>query len=204
MNNLREEGLWHKSYLTGDIMLDALNQNIEMAKKKSKVLDKFNLKHKKYYLLTLHRPYNVDEPKVLKEIIDALLNLDEMTIFPVHPRTKKMMEKFKISTNNKILLTEPVGYLDFLLLENNAKKIITDSGGVQKEAFFLKVPCVTLRSETEWEETLVGRWNILVENRDKEGIFEAINSDQDSAISENPFGDGKAAEKIISIINEKL
>lgn len=204
MYNLRQEGLGHKSYLTGDIMLDALNQNIEKAKKKSEILDKFDLKHKEYYLLTLHRPYNVDEPKVLKEIIDALLNLDEMTIFPIHPRTRKMMKKFKISTNNKILLIDPVGYLDFLVLEKNAKKIITDSGGVQKEAFFLKVPCITLRSETEWEETLIDRWNILVKNRDKKGIFEAVNSKQGSATSYNPFGDGRAAKKIKDILVDKI
>ena len=204
MNNLRQEGLRHKSYLTGDIMLDALNQNIENAKKKSEILDRFDLRHKEYFLLTLHRPYNVDEPKVLKEIIDALLNLDEMTIFPVHPRTKKMMEKFKISTNNRILLTEPFGYLDFLVLENNAKKIITDSGGIQKEAFFLKVPCVTLRSETEWKETMIDRWNILVKNRDKEGILEAVNSEQGSVISHNPFGNGSAAKKIKNILVDKI
>jgi UDP-N-acetylglucosamine 2-epimerase (non-hydrolysing) len=204
MDNLRQEGLGNKSYLTGDIMLDALNQNIEKSKKKSEILDKFDLKHKEYYLLTLHRPYNVDEPKVLKDIVEALLDLDEITIFPVHPRTRKMMKKFQISTNNKILLTNPVGYLDFLVLENNAKKIITDSGGIQKEAFFLKVPCVTLRSETEWEETLVDKWNILVRDRDKRGIINAICTEQGGDIYENPFGDGRAAEKIKDILVDKI
>lgn len=204
MDNLRQEGLAHKSYLTGDIMLDALNQNIEKAKGKSRILEYLNLIPKEYFLLTLHRPYNVDDPKVLKEIIDALLNLSAMTVFPVHPRTRKMMKKFQISTYNRILLMEPVGYLDFLLLEKNAKKIITDSGGVQKEAFFLKVPCITIRSETEWKETLELDWNILVKNRDEKGIFEAINSEQGGITSNNPFGDGNTAAQIKEILLEKL
>jgi len=204
MFNLNQEGLKNKSYLTGDVMLDALNQNIKNAKKKSKILNKFDLKHKRYFLLTLHRPYNVDEPKILKEIIDALLNLDEMTIFPVHPRTRKMMKKFNIITNSNILFIEPIGYLDFLVLENNAKKIITDSGGVQKEAFFLKIPCVTLRSETEWKETLINKSNILVKKRIKKEIIKAINTEQDNNQVSNPFGDGTATQKIKNILLKEI
>ena len=204
MFNLNQEGLKNKSYLTGDVMLDALNQNIKNAKKKSEILDKFDLRHKEYYLLTLHRPYNVDEPRTLNEIIYALISINEKTIFPIHPRTRKMMKKFNIVTNSNIQFIEPIGYLDFLILENNATKIITDSGGVQKEAFFLKVPCVTLRSETEWKETLIDRWNILVKKRDRKGIIDAVHSKQGSTKSYNPFGDGTTARKIKNILLKEI
>ena len=180
-------------------MLDALKHYIVKAERKSRILEKFDLIPKEYFLLTLHRPYNVDNPEVLKEIIGAFLNIKSKTIFPVHPRTRKMMENFQILTNNQIIPIEPVGYLDFLLLEKHAKKIITDSGGIQKEAFFHGVPCITLRSETEWEETLIDRWNVLVKDRNKDSIINAVHSKQGVNKIYNLFGDGKAAEKIVNI-----
>ncbi len=171
---LEEEGLKENTYFTGDIMVDTMKDNIPVALKNSTIISDLNLNEGEYNLLTLHRNYNVDDPMVLENILNQLGELGEKIVFPVHPRTKKMIsEKFSIPPN--ILTTEPQGYLDFIVLENYANRIITDSGGIQKEAYILGKPCITLRSETEWVETVREGWNYLVDPCDRNIAYEMLN-----------------------------
>lgn len=162
LNNLINEGMLKQAFLSGDIMVDSLKQNLEKSNKFSNIMEILSIDSNKFYLLTLHRPYTVDNPDNLKLILDKLSSLDKEIIFPVHPRTKKIIESSEIRISNKIKLIKPVGYLDFIMLEQTAEKIITDSGGIQKEAYIFKKPCITLRSETEWIETVDDGWNILL------------------------------------------
>ena len=134
---LKKEGLNERTFLTGDIMVDTLKNNLEIALKKSSVCLDLKVNPGDYNLLTIHRNYNVDDRNILKNILNQLNNLGEKIIFPVHPRTRKMLSD-SISISANIQFTEPLGYLDFITLENFSKRIITDSGGVQKEAYILK------------------------------------------------------------------
>jgi UDP-GlcNAc3NAcA epimerase len=165
ITNLRTEGLGKQTYLTGDIMVDTMQTNIPISQKKSTVLADLKLNGQLYNLLTLHRNYNVDDSSILEGILNQLGQLGEKIIFPVHPRTRKTLRPQYIIPEN-INLVEPQGYLDFIALENGAKRIITDSGGIQKEAYILKKPCITLRSETEWVETVTEKWNLLINPAD--------------------------------------
>jgi UDP-N-acetylglucosamine 2-epimerase len=174
VENLEKEGITKGIYLVGDIMFDALIHFSKISEKKSKILEKLNLKSKNYYLATVHRAENTDNYERLKNILTAFSKLDKVVVFPVHPRTKKMIEYFGLNNLlDGILVIEPVGYLDMIKLEKNAKAILTDSGGVQKEAFWLKVPCITLRDETEWLETVKYGWNRIV-GTDCEKIIDAV------------------------------
>jgi UDP-N-acetylglucosamine 2-epimerase (non-hydrolysing) len=205
VKNLYNEGIQDGVYLTGDVMYDTLLYSIEVAEKKSQILDTLEIKPKEYLLATIHREENRNE-KNLKKIFNALLESGELIVFPAHPGTLKLLKVSGLYNDLKkskgILLIKPVGYLDMLVLEKNAKKIITDSGGVQKEAYFLKVPCITLRDRTEWMETVEDGWNVLV-GTEKERILKAIRAfephDETYAYK---FGDGKASEKIVKVIIE--
>jgi len=205
--NLITEGIFpEKVFIVGNTIVDAVLQNIEIAKRKS------SIKEKDYILLTLHRAENVDNKKILENIVDALISINKKIIFPVHPRTKKRLEEFKLLEklkNSNIKIIEPLGYLDFLLLLSNAKLVLTDSGGVQEEAIILHVPCVTLRTTTERPETIEAGGNVLA-GVEKEGIVKTLNSllfDEERYAkmkkAKNPFGDGKSGERIVSIILDK-
>jgi len=163
MDNLKTEGLAEKATITGDIMVDALMDNIEIAIQHSVFIQEKGLTPYDYYLLTLHRPYNVDDPYKLDKIIRQLSYLKKKVVFPIHPRTGIIIKNNRIRVPKNILFCEPLGYFDFIALEYHATKIITDSGGIQKEAYILKKPCITLRPETEWIETVNEGWNILVD-----------------------------------------
>ena len=163
MQNLEKEGLSEKAILTGDIMVDSLMDNIERADQISNILETKGLVAEKYYLMTLHRPYNVDDPVKLRNIVTKLSKIGGQVIFPVHPRTSKVIDDNQLVIPENVLLSKPVGYLDFIKLESCSMKIITDSGGIQKEAYLLKKPCITIRPETEWIETVKEGWNILVD-----------------------------------------
>lgn len=196
ITNLKNEGLESKSYFSGDLMYDAVLRNLPLAESKSDILNRLDLKSGNYIFTTIHRPYNVDDPKNLKNIINKLNQLDFKIVFPVHPRTKHIIEKNNIKIGWNILITEPLGYLDSILLQKNAYKVITDSGGMQKEAFFLKTPCITLRPETEWVETVECGANILV---DIENLKEFVRQEFDeSAFLSNPYGDGKSADLMLN------
>ena len=201
MRNLGDENLASKAYLTGDIMVDALKSALN-GKQNSTILEKHNLKNDNYYVLTLHRPYNVDSPDRLRKILQGLRRLSKQVIFPVHPRTRKIIDHHSInqSTNHSIKLIDPLSYIDMIQLQTNASAIITDSGGIQKEAYLLRKPCITLRPETEWIETVKAGWNLLV---DPGAIHENalhIENFKPSVRYQNIFGE-HVSEKMAKIIN---
>ena len=167
MANLNRENLAEKSYKTGDIMVDALRKNMKIALAKSDI-DRVLKLPDDFYLLTLHRPYNVDNPVNLSMILNKLGSLNIKIIFPCHPRTKMIISSQGIKIPENFCLSEPLGYFDFLKTQNMASKIITDSGGVQKEAYLNKTPCITIRTETEWTETIDAGWNILIQPEDED------------------------------------
>jgi len=193
--NLTKEGLTDKSYLTGDIMVDS----ISLASEKSNFKENNS---KDFILVTLHRPYNVDDPSKLQNIINKLESLGKEIVFPVHPRTKKLIREFGIKIGQNIEIIDPLGYLDFISHQLNCNMIITDSGGIQKEAYILKKPCITLRSETEWVETVFAGWNKLLDFMISEENF------RDAVLnfpppSEHPDLFGKeVAKKMCNLINQ--
>ena len=189
----------------GDTMYDAVLQFSEVAKKHSDILQNLGLNKTGYLLATLHRPYNTDVPENLSSILAGFLEIGEPIVFSVHPRTQQ-----KIATldnplrsqleNSQIQLLDPIGYLDMLVLEQNARVILTDSGGMQKEAYFFGVPCVTLRPETEWVETVEAGWNVLV-GSDSSLILEKTPTMQVPPQSQRQvFGDGHASQLIVEIL----
>lgn len=201
--NLEKEGIVNGVYITGDVMYDAVLQNISKAQEMSDIINQLHLKKKEYLLLTIHRASNTDNIGNLSAIVEALLQIEEQVVFPVHPRTMKRLREYKLieklaaSSNCEVIA--PVGYLDFLMLEYNAKKILTDSGGIQKEAYFFKVPCITLRENTEWVETVEDGWNVLV-GTNRELIAQMVRDFSPNKVQRNVFGDGRASEKIVENI----
>jgi len=198
MKNLMDEGLKNKSYLTGDIMVDALKENILMAIEMSDVENIYEVKDD-FYLLTLHRPYNVDDPSNLKVILSKLGHLSKKVIFPIHPRTQNIIDKNNIKLPSNILLIPPQGYFDFLKLQWLSKKIITDSGGIQKEAYLNERPCITLRPETEWLETVENGWNVLLDYNNHN--FESQLTDFSPAGKPKPVFGENVASKMVKLIS---
>jgi UDP-N-acetylglucosamine 2-epimerase len=198
MFNLKKEGLSERSFLTGDIMVDSIKENLSQAIKKSDVLSKINSSD--YYLLTLHRPYNVDNTNSLNSILKELDKIGKEIIFPVHPRTEKMIMEKSSKRYRNIRFFSPFGYFDFLVLQKHADKIVTDSGGIQKEAYILRKPCITLRSETEWIETIESGWNILIDPNTERSFAEKIKSFVPPNQQKNIFGN-MVAIKMLKIIN---
>jgi len=176
VNNLRNEGIIKGVHLVGDVMSDALEFNRKIAEERSLVLNRLGVSPKQYLVLTVHRPSNTDSRMHMENIIGALGDCGIPVVFPVHPRTRKYLEEYgmwdRLPAN--FIVTEPLGYLDMIRSMGSAQKIVTDSGGIQKEAYMLGVPCVTLRENTEWEETLHDGWNILV-GADREKMLTALN-----------------------------
>jgi len=174
VDNLKKEGITKGVYLSGDVMFDVFRESLPLLSKRT-ILSRLNLVSRSYFLLTVHRQENTANIGNLKMILSALASSKETVVFPVHPRTSKVLKQIKGLKSDEFAdfrLIEPVSYLDMLVLEKNAKKIFTDSGGVQKEAFWLGVPCVTLRDETEWIETLMRGENVLA-GTDKKKIISA-------------------------------
>ncbi|MBN2881014.1 UDP-N-acetylglucosamine 2-epimerase (non-hydrolyzing) [Candidatus Woesearchaeota archaeon] len=199
VDNLIHENITKGVFMVGDIMYDSaiyFGNN-----SKSKILEKNNLKSNEYILTTIHREANTISKEKLSNIINALIDSKEKIVLPLHPRTKKALEDFDLyeKAKNSLKIIDPVGYLDMLALESNAKKIITDSGGVQKEACFVKKPCITLRNSTEWIETVTAGYNILVDS-DYNKILDTIKNFNPKITNYNFYGDGKACEKIVNII----
>jgi UDP-GlcNAc3NAcA epimerase len=202
VNNLSNEGITENVHNVGDVMFDAFLNNLQIAEKKYN-LRRFGLKEKEYFLATIHRAENTDDNNRLKAIIESLSRLDQLVIFPLHPRTQKRLEEyglFPLLEESKVIkLIEPVSYLEMIFLEKYSKKIITDSGGVQKEAYFAKVPCYTIRDQTEWTETVAVGWNTLVDLQ-YQSLDEIINTVGVPNHVEGLYGDGNAAKKIVDII----
>jgi UDP-GlcNAc3NAcA epimerase len=194
MNLLANEGLAKNSIFSGDIMYDSILFYRKLAEKKCKLDKIVDAEPGGYYLATVHRQENTDNINNLQSIFLALSELDCPVIVPLHPRTHKLMDDVTFRSNVKII--SPVGYLEMITLLNNCQKVLTDSGGLQKEAYFLQKPCITLREETEWIETLEGNWNFTVgTNRQK--ILDKM-SISEFGPQQNAFGDGKAAHKIVA------
>lgn len=206
VHQLEKEGINCGVQMTGDVMLDSVLHYLEKAKEVpgwNKIYTENNVQPKQYYLATLHRAETTDGGEaVIGEIFSAFEQLPYPVVFPVHPRTRPLAERV-VSKHlfKNIHFIDPVGYFDMLLLTSGAKGVLTDSGGLQKEAYFMKVPCVTLRSETEWLETLEGGWNILAAMDRSDIVEKVLHSEPDPAVlSNNPFGDGHAAEKIAALL----
>nr|BAL55169.1 UDP-N-acetylglucosamine 2-epimerase [uncultured Acetothermia bacterium]BAL60210.1 UDP-N-acetylglucosamine-2-epimerase [Candidatus Acetothermum autotrophicum] len=204
VKNLAREGITQGVHLVGDVMYDSVIYNAQLAEKRSQILEQLHLQPKSYALATIHRAENTDDPQRLRSIFQALeaIAADGLpVIVPLHPRTRKQLESVRLSPKN-LQLIEPVSYLEMLLLEKYAKIILTDSGGVQKEAFFFQVPCVTLREETEWVETVEAGWNVLA-GWQYERIVHAVRTARSPSESAAPYGDGHAAEKIVKSIRTR-
>jgi UDP-N-acetylglucosamine 2-epimerase (non-hydrolysing) len=201
---LKEGVLSKKIFITGNTIVDAVFQNIELAERKSKILKKLHLQKEEYFLLTVHRQENVDNKERLEGILKGVELISQKfslpVIYSIHPRARKMLKKFKLSVSKNINLIEPLGYLDFLKLQQNAKLILTDSGGIQEEACIMKVPCVTLRDNTERPETLLVKSNILAGTNPQKIMKSAKKMLNLKKQWKNPFGNGTAAEKILKVI----
>ncbi|GAK11812.1 LOW QUALITY PROTEIN: UDP-N-acetylglucosamine 2-epimerase [Geomicrobium sp. JCM 19039] len=199
---LKKEGITNGVYQTGDIMYDAVLYYKDDAAK-SDVLALQKLNAGKYYLATVHRAENTDDPKRLAAILDAFETLDEPVLFPLHPRTRKKIDSTGLRAceqRKNMIAIHPLSYFDLLQAAASAKGILTDSGGLQKEAFMLKVPCVTLREETEWKETVKAKWNTLVTPDSQTKISEAVSRLQKPAKHPSLYGDGNAAEQMMKHI----
>jgi len=210
VNNLKKEGIYAGVSNVGDVMYDVALKYKKVALATSKILDKLNLKDKDYVLVTIHRDFNTDNKANLSEIVNAFVNINYKVVFPAHPRVYKQLERFGlldlIRKSENIILIEPVGYLDMIVLENKAKCIVTDSGGIQKEAFFHAVPCITIRPSTEWVETVELGWNYLVD-ADCKQIISKIDMallNENNTDHDNPYGDGNSAGLIVSILKKSL
>jgi len=200
----------HEIFVTGNTVVDACIRHLKIAERQSNILSELGVEGD-IVTLTMHRAENVDNPERLRNIIEAILERDDLTIiFPVHPRTVKTLQKFgfykQLEDAKHIKLTKPIGYLDFLLLLSRSKFVMTDSGGLQEEAITLNVPCITLRYNTERPETVAAGGNILV-GAEKMKIIDVINQITDDnefynrmKNAVNPYGDGKSSENILNAI----
>lgn len=211
VENLKKEGITSGVINTGDIMYDAVLRNVDISKKQyaegawlnelkdgnDRIPD---FKEKEYYLATIHRAENTDDPKKLRDIFLAFAKMDKPVLLPLHPRTRKLIYEQNIQISN-VTIIKPVGYLVMLYLTANAYMVVTDSGGLQKEAYFLRTPCTTLRDQTEWVETLQNGWNEL-SPIDVDTILKTATRELNCLQHPQPllFGDGQAAKQICQVI----
>ena len=200
LQNLKREGVTSGLHVVGDIMVDAVQYFLPKAQFKSEQLAKMQLTPGAYYYATIHRPHNTDTPQNLQNIIQAFQKLDRPVVFPVHPRTDKMLQKYEICMGKNILKLKPQGYLDNLMFLQNAHAVLTDSGGLQKEAFYVKTPCITIRPETEWVETVERGWNRLLDPPRSEDIIQAVKGIQIPANQLPVYGKGDTAGLIEKIL----
>lgn len=221
--NLAAEGITEGVHRVGDVMYDALLRHSQTALRRSTILQRIEVEPKQYLLLTIHRAENTDDPERLRRILEALARVDATVIFPVHPRAMKALagagfikrsgqsddeiEGASLSLDNlsldHIRIIEPVGYLDMLNLARHARMILTDSGGLQKEAYWLSVPCITLREETEWVETVEAGWNVLA-GTDTGRILDSVRSFKtpDAKEERNLYGEPGASERAVQLLQE--
>ena len=201
VGNLEREGISQGVHLVGDVTYDVALQSAQASRGRD-IVDRLNLRPGDYLLATIHRPASVDDAGILAGILGALHDSGQPIVFPAHPRTRKRLEAFGLLERFRDLLriVDPVDYLDFQALLMNARKVVTDSSGVQKEAYFFGVPCITLRDETEWIETVEDGWNAPV-GSEPEDILHAIAHFNPSGTKSKSFGDGHAAERIARILD---
>lgn len=207
VDNLQNEGLSaEKVHLVGDVMYDAALYYGDKADRQSTVLEDLGLTPKGYVLSTIHRAENTDDEQRLKSIFEAFFEIAKSVpvVLPLHPRTRKMLDSIGLlgDVKSALKLIDPVGFLDMVMLEKNARLVATDSGGVQKEAFFYRVPCVTLRDETEWVELVELGWNRIVPPGDKGRVSDGISAAMGNSCGQEafPYGRGDASKRIAGII----
>ena len=199
VNNLANEGITQGVHLVGDVMAEALAFAANKAKTHSDILSQLSLSEGKYLLATVHRAENTDDPIRLRNIIEAFNTIQEPIVFPVHPRTQKEINKLHYSLDDHVLMLEPLGYLDMVRLEASARVILTDSGGIQKEAYWLGVPCVTLRNETEWVETVETDWNKLTGANSNKIVYTIHNINPPKS-HPNLYGDVNTASRCVALL----
>ncbi len=211
MQNLANENIAsEKCIFIGDVMYSTALLHGERAESTSDILQKLNLEPKKYILATIHRAENTDDPARLRAIFDGLAKVHQNTtvLLPLHPRTQAVLEREGLleQVKGSIQLTDPVGYLDMVMLEKNAALVATDSGGVQKEAYFHDVPCVTLRDETEWVELVDMSWNRLAPLDSADAIAECVLGALGTRGKDGltPYGSGDAADLVASALKERF
>lgn len=209
VENLKKEGLETGVYNVGDVMCDAVLYYSKLLEEKSASHYFGHLQGlfgevkevNEWYLATIHRAENTDSLDKIREVLSAFEQLDAPVIFPVHPRTKGMVKELKETHGyENIIFVEPMGYLDMLYFVKNAKKAVTDSGGLQKETYILNTPCVTVRDQTEWVETLIGNHNILAKPVASDIVDKVMNTQIDYSKKMNHYGNGDAAKKILDLI----
>lgn len=204
VQNLSTEGITKGVHLVGDVMLDVLNWATErISATPSMILEQLGLTRQRYVVATVHRSENTDDMQRLSQILSAFNSIDEPVVFPVHPRALRVIKEAGLLIKPHVRLIEPVGYVDMVALTRNSRLVLTDSGGLQKEAYWLGVPCLTMRDETEWVETVAIGWNMLV-GPDSEKIIEAIHSFRPSGRRPALYGDGSAAQKCVDLLSEPL
>lgn len=199
VENLEREGIRDGVRVTGDVMVDAVEFNRVLADEQSDVMERFGLAAGKYAVMTVHRASNTDDPAMLGAILGAVGEAGLPVVFPVHPRTRQAMAAHGLALPANILAVEPLGYLDMLRLLGSARRLLTDSGGMQKEAFVLGVPCVTLRDTTEWVETVELGWNVLA-GTDRGAILAGIGRPEPTGPRMPVYGDGRASGKVVAAI----
>lgn len=200
VNQLQKEGVTEGVHNVGDVMYDAVLTFSKIAEEKVDIENLPVQVDKEFHLMTVHRPSNTDDAENMKSILKAVGSIDKTVLWPVHPRNKKRLQEMELPAN--LLITDPVSYFEMMLLLKSCSKVITDSGGLQKEAYWMKKPCITVREETEWVETLEGGWNQLT-GPNTEKIQHALINDPETDWKPI-YGDGKASEKIAKVILEKL
>ena len=199
VDNLAREGINEEVHLVGDLMVDLVNATVSALPPRPGVLQRFDLASRAYGVATVHRAANTDNRETFRAILEGLRGLDFPVVFAVHPRTLPLMRAEDASANKNIIACEPLSYCDMIALQAHARVILTDSGGMQKEAFALKVPCVTLRRETEWVETLEEGWNVLA-GSDPDLIRQYALRPKPMKAPTQQNGDGKTAERIAKIL----
>lgn len=201
MKRLAAEGIVGSVHWVGDVMLDALRLALPIVEERSDVLARLGLAPGCYTLVTIHRAVNTDDPRRLSALVDTLNALDDVIVFPVHPRCSAALDRFGLSLASHIRVLPPSTYLDMLALERSARLVATDSGGVQREAFCFGVRCLTFRDATEWEETLEGGCNTLV-GADAERIRANWWTETPTSAPGHIFGDGRAAFRIVILLEQ--
>ena len=204
VSNLATEGLTRNVYVVGDVMRDILDWAMQkLSERPSGILQRLNLTSGKYLVATVHRSENTDDPLRLSSILAAFNSLDEPVVFPVHPRARKLIANLSCHIEPHIRLIDPVGYLDMVALLRGGRLVLTDSGGLQKEAYWMDIPCITLRCETEWVETVAAGWNVLVGSNAAK-IVDAVRTFTPSSSHPTLYGDAFAAQRCIDLLSTHL
>lgn len=203
INHLKAEGVFQGVHLVGDVMADINRSTREGLGDLHELLAQFGVEPKKYILMTWHRAENTDDSERLRSIAAAVNALSETVVLPLHPRTRMALERENISLNDNVKVVEPLSYRQMTALMCSSKCVLTDSGGVQKEAYWCRVPCITMRDETEWTETVDVGWNCLVGAAEQD-IVKAVRSFSPNAEHPVLYGDGYAAKRIAELLKAEV